>query len=191
MNSGKDEVRRRLRAARRDHVAALDDMTRALLFRRPPAPLLQKMPGDAAIGLYSAMPHEAPAAGYARFFAEQGRTLALPCFAHKGAAMEFAVHTDPFGESDLEVGPFGILQPAADAPVLEPEVLFVPILGFTARGERIGQGGGHYDRYLAARSGLLRIGLAWDVQLLEQLPVEEHDVRLDYVITPTRLYGPF
>lgn len=191
MSSGKVDLRRRLRATRREHVVALDDTTRALLFRRPPAPLLKLIPGKAVIGLYSAMPHEAPAAGYARFFAEEGRALALPRFTHRGAAMQFARHTDPLGESDLEVGPFGVLQPATEAARLTPDVLFIPLLGFTARGERIGQGGGHYDRYLANHSQAMKIGLAWDVQLVEHLPVEDHDMLLDYVITPTRLFGPF
>jgi 5-formyltetrahydrofolate cyclo-ligase len=70
-------------------------------------------------------------------------------------------------------------------------VLFVPLLGFTTSGHRIGQGGGHYDRYLAAHTHVTAIGLAWDTQLVDDLPVEEHDVRLNYVVTPTRLYGPF
>ena len=67
----------------------------------------------------------------------------------------------------------------------------MPLLGFTDRGERIGYGGGHYDRWLARNEPLAAIGLAWDCQLVEELPTEPHDRQLTAVITPTRLYGPF
>ena len=105
--------------------------------------------------------------------------------------MEFAEHTDPFGATDLESGPFGMMQPGSNATALMPDVLFVPLIGFTAEGDRLGQGGGHYDRYLSHHPGRVAIGLAWDVQLCEELSTEPHDQRLDAVITPTRMYGPF
>ncbi len=185
----KDQLRRTLRAARRAHVEALPDSIRGLLFRRPPAPLLARIGDEAVIGLYHASVYEAPAGGYARFFHEAGHSLALPCFAAADAPMAFARHGDPHGESDLEAGPFGILQPAAGAEPLVPDILFVPLVGFTAAGARLGQGGGHYDRWLAEHPPALAIGLAWDAQLCEALPAEPHDKPLDAVITPTRIYG--
>ena len=187
----KDELRKQLRTARRDQVKSLPDSMRGLVFHRPPAPLLEMVPDNAVIGLYRADPFEAPAASYARFFSERGHQLALPRFASRNAAMEFARFTDPFDESDLELGPFGMLQPLADAPVSDPDVLIVPLVGFTAEGERLGQGGGHYDRWLATRPDVTAIGLAWDCQLVETLPTEPHDRRLDALVTPTRMYGPF
>ncbi len=191
MAETKQALRKALRAERRRHVAALPDATRALLFRVPPAPLAALVPAGATIGLYRANPHEAPAASYARHFGELGHTLALPRFAHREAAIEFALHTDPFGESDLEVGPYGLMQPQADAMATTPDVLFVPLLGFTADGRRLGQGGGHYDRWLAAHPGVPAIGMAWDCQLVDDIPHEEHDRPLAAVVTPMRLYGPF
>ena len=187
--TSKSELRRSLRAARRAHVAAQPEAIRGLLFHRPPAPLAARIAPDAVIGLYHAGPWEAPAGGYARFFAEAGHDLALPRFAGRSAPMQFARHDDPFGESDLAVGPFGILQPEASAGELVPDVLFVPLVGFTAAGNRLGQGGGHYDRWLGEHPAALAIGLAWDVQLCETLPTEPHDVPLDAVVTPTRIYG--
>lgn len=187
----KSDLRQRLRAKRRRHVAMLAETTRALLFMRPPAALLGLVPAGATVGLYRANPHEAPANSYARYFLEQGHPLALPRFAHREAPMEFAAHSDPFGESDLEVGPYGLLQPLSQAEVLTPQVLFVPLLGFAAQGDRLGQGGGHYDRWLADHPETIAIGLAWDCQLVEELPREAHDVPLAAVVTPTRLYGPF
>ena len=74
---------------------------------------------------------------------------------------------------------------------MTPDVLFVPLVGFTPEGARLGQGGGHYDRWLEAHPTTLAIGLGWDVQAVDELPVEAHDRSLDAVITPTRMYGPF
>lgn len=185
----KSELRQTLRAARRAHVAALPDSIRGLLFHRPPAPLLARIGDEAVIGLYHAAAYEAPAGGYARFFHEAGHTIALPRFAARGAAMTFARHTDPHAESDLEVGPFGMLQPAAEAEPLVPDVLFVPLVGFTPGLDRLGQGGGHYDRWLAEHPPALAVGLAWDAQACEALPTEPHDKPLDAVVTPTRIYG--
>ena len=187
----KTSLRKKLRALRRDHVAALPASMRALVFHRPPAPLLDLVPEGATVGLYRANPHEAPASAYAKFFLERGHELALPRFAHRGADMEFARFADPYEEEDCEVGPFGILQPFADAPSMVPDVLFVPLLGFTAEGARLGQGGGHYDRWLAAHPQAVPIGLAWDSQLVDDLPTEPHDIPLAAVVTPTRIYGPF
>ena len=191
MTETKSDLRDRLRAERRRHVASLAKSTRALLFMRPPAALLRLVPEGATIGLYRANPHEAPAERYARFFLEQGHALALPRFAHRQAPMEFAAHSDPYGESDLEVGPYGLMQPLPEAAAVTPQVLFVPLLGFTAEGERLGQGGGHYDRWLAEHPETVAIGLAWDCQQVEELPCEAHDAPLAAVVTPTRLYGPF
>ncbi len=173
-------------------MAAQSASIRALLFHRPPGALLETISSDAVIGVYNATPYEAPANGYARFFQERGHTIALPRFVDPAAPMEFAEHTDPFGLSDLVPGPFDLHQPASAAPAAVPEVLFVPLIGFTPSGKRLGQGGGHYDRWLAKHPETRTIGLAWDVQLVEpdeELPTEAHDITLDCVVTPTRMYG--
>ena len=187
--TSKSELRRTLRAARKAHVEALPDSIRGLLFHRPPAPLLARIGDEAVIGLYHAGPFEAPAGGYARFFHEAGHTLALPRFATRAAPMAFARYSDPHADSDLEVGPYGMLQPGREAEALIPDVLFVPLIGFTPALERLGQGGGHYDRWLAEHRPALTVGLAWDAQACKALPTEPHDAPLDAVVTPTRLYG--
>ena len=187
----KTDLRARMRTLRREHVAALDPATRALILHRPPAPLLALVPEGATIGLYHATPHEAPASGYAKFFHERGHTLALPRFGQRGAAMEFAAFSDPWDEGDCEIGPFGLMQPDGDAAPVVPDVVFVPLLAFTDQGARLGQGGGHYDRWLAQYPRTTAIGLAWDVQRVDSLPVEPHDRSLSAIVTPTRLFGPF
>ncbi|RPF70493.1 5-formyltetrahydrofolate cyclo-ligase [Aurantiacibacter spongiae] len=187
----KAAIRQHLRTARDEHAAALPASVSALVFRQPPAPVREIVPRGASVGLYRALKGEAPAASYARFFLEEGHVIALPRIEDGDGEMSFRRHTDPFSETDLERGPFGVMQPAPDAEKIVPDVLFVPLLGFTERGERIGQGGGFYDRWLADHPRTTAIGLAWDVQRIEALPLEEHDVSLTAIVTPSRIYGPF
>ena len=184
----KHQLRSRLRAARRAHVEALPDSVRALILHRPPAPVAKQVPEGCVVGLYHAIPVEAPTLGYARWFYENGRRLALPWFADRTSPMIFRAWSDPFDLSDLEPGPWGALQPLAAAEEQVPDVAFVPLLGFTAAGHRLGQGGGHYDRWLGDHPATLPIGLAWDIQRCESLPVEPHDRTLAAVVTPTRIY---
>lgn len=187
----KSEIRSRLRKARREHAAALPPEVSALVFRRPPGPILELVPEGATIGLYRADPGEAPASGYAKFFHERGHTIALPWLVDLQTPMIFRVHTDPWGESDLAKGYFGLMQGGEDAPEVVPDVLIMPLVAFTARGDRLGQGGGFYDKWLGAHPATIRIGLAWDMQEVPELPVEPHDMPLTAVVTPTRVLGPF
>jgi 5-formyltetrahydrofolate cyclo-ligase len=186
---GKRALRQRLRAARRAHVSALQESTRALLFLRPPRALTDAIPSGATLGVYAEMSEEAPASGYARWFFEQGHPIALPWVAHRDADMTFRAWSNPFDPDALEVGPWGVLQPSAVAPEVEPRIAFVPLVGFTADGARLGMGKGHYDRWLAAHRQCRAIGLAWDCQEVPFLPTEPHDISLAAVITPTRMFG--
>ncbi len=184
----KARLRRQLREARREHVAALPDAVRALVFSRPPAPLFELVPKDATSGLYHANEAEAPTLGYAKWFHENGHDLALPWFADRRSAMQFKSWQNPYDEGELEIGPFGILQPKPLSEDLSPDVLLVPLVGFSAEGDRLGQGGGNYDRWLADHPNVIAIGLAWDCQRVDILPREAHDRKLAMIVTPTRIY---
>jgi 5-formyltetrahydrofolate cyclo-ligase len=184
----KQELRAAMRSARRAHVAALPQATRALLFLRPPRAVANLAPEGSTVGLYHATAHEAPTRGYAKWFFENGRHIALPRFDERGSAMRFHAWRDPFEDSDLEPGPYGHSQPAAEAEEVVPGLVFVPLLAFTAEGARLGQGGGHYDRWLADNPAAIPVGLAWDGQHAVALPTEPHDRMLRAVVTPTRLY---
>lgn len=185
----KKSMRARLRRLRREHVNALPASMSALLFLRPPGAVAAIAGEGAAVGLYHAVSAEAPTRSYAKWFAENGRRIALPWFAGVGAPMRFREWSDPYADEGLETGPYGALQPVGDAPELFPDVVFVPLVGFTAQGMRLGQGGGHYDRWLAANPDVMALGLAWDCQKVDMLPIEPHDMPLRAVVTPTRLYG--
>ena len=184
----KSQLRKEMRALRKQFVAELPDSVRGLIFSRPPAPVLSRIAPDATIGLYHASAGEAPSERYAQYFLEHGHKVALPRLLAENGAMRFAEHTDPLGGSDLEGGPHGLMQPGKDAADVVPDVIVMPLLAFDEDGGRLGQGGGYYDRWCAAHPDALRIGLAWDVQKIDHVPMEPHDMRLHMIVTPTRVY---
>ncbi len=74
--------------------------------------------------------------------------------------------------------------PEADVDPTWPDVVIVPGLAFTARGDRLGQGGGWYDRFLSdVRPDCASIGVCFAEQLVDVIPVELHDVTMDHVVT--------
>ncbi|HRZ87257.1 MAG TPA: 5-formyltetrahydrofolate cyclo-ligase [bacterium] len=90
--------------------------------------------------------------------------------------------------SELECGRFGVLQPrhgeVREVPPEQIELFIVPGVAFDAEGYRLGRGRGYYDRLLEA-AGAAKIALAYDFQVVERVPREAHDVRVDIVVTET------
>ena len=86
----------------------------------------------------------------------------------------------------LELTQFGIEQPAEDsiipAELNSAGIILVPCLVVDASGNRIGMGGGFYDRILTGLS-IRKIALAFDFQFIDDLPFEEHDIKVDIVVT--------
>lgn len=86
----------------------------------------------------------------------------------------------------LVPGPFGTFHPAESQPVLLPSVLIVPLAGFDRQGNRIGYGGGYYDRtlqLLREKGRVTAIGLAFAVQELPEIPADPFDQPLDVIVT--------
>jgi len=84
---------------------------------------------------------------------------------------------------------FGMLEPAADLPVVavaQVDVVLVPGVAFDRHGGRLGFGGGFYDRFLA-RCSALRMGVTYDLCLADRLPMGSYDLYMDWVCTPTQL----
>ncbi len=112
-----------------------------------------------------------------------GCRIALPVVVARNAPLVFRL-VDEHGP--LPPDAIGIPAPPAGAPAVHPELVIAPVLGFDARGGRLGQGGGFYDRTLAAlrREGPVRVvGLAFAGQELPEVPAGPFDQRLDGVLT--------
>lgn len=120
---------------------------------------------------------------------EGGRRLILPRM--EGEAMPL-VEVDDL--ADLGPGYRGLLEPRPGKGRVVRwkaiEVALVPGLAFDLQGNRLGRGGGHYDRTLARLPKALKIGLAFDFQVVERLPVEARDIPVDLVVTETRMIEP-
>lgn len=118
---------------------------------------------------------------------ERGVICALPVVTAPGAELEFR----RWGVLDnLEPGPLETSHPTADAPVVIPDVLLVPLLAFDEDGFRLGQGGGYYDKTLAAmrRKGSVKaVGVGFSVQKAAHVPRDDRDEPLDWVLTEESL----
>ena len=100
--------------------------------------------------------------------------------------MELVAH--PYEPDQLVPHRYGMLEPPPDAPVVDPsqlDVVLVPGVSFDGRGGRLGFGGGFYDRFLV-RTSAVRVGVAHDVCLGCDLPCDEHDQRMDWIVTPRK-----
>lgn len=70
---------------------------------------------------------------------------------------------------------------------LEVEMVFCPGIAFDLNRARIGHGEGFYDKFLSELKDVLKVGLAFEFQIVDELPVEKHDVRMDYIVTEKRI----
>lgn len=183
----KREMRRAMRAARLGHWQALPQSHRALIFGRPPRIVEPLIEDCDIVGLYHAVPGEVPTDRYAMHMLDLGKMIALPWTREHAGPMTFRIWTG--STETLEQGPWGP-QPHAAMPEVIPGALFMPLVAFDAALNRLGQGGGHYDGWCAAHPATRRIGLAWTVQQADQVPVDDHDMALDAVITEQQVLLP-
>ncbi len=145
------------------------------------------LPPGRIVAVYRAIGSELDVEALSWALIEAGRELCLPVVVERDAPMTFRRWSP--GEP-LELDEAGVPAPFPLAEVVEPNLILTPLLAFDARGGRLGQGGGYYDRTFAARPGVTRIGFAYSGQEVEHLPVEPHDIRLHGVLTETG-YRPF
>jgi 5-formyltetrahydrofolate cyclo-ligase len=177
----KDSLRRAALDARKSFVRTLDDGHKAILE--------QKL----AEHLTSLCAHASVVAGYAPMGSEISPMLAMEEARAVGRIVAFPAFLDPakpfrFHAGDpLEPGPFGIMQPKRRAPVVEPDLILVPLIAVDPRGTRLGRGKGHYDRALVRlrKTGAKLVGVGWSMQKIEtMIPHDPWDVPLDGFASP-------
>lgn len=112
------------------------------------------------------------------------KITAYPAYANEMMIYRLAQMSELVVSQDFGVN---ILGPLKSAPEVSPEIIIVPGLGFTKTGKRLGRGKGFYDRYLENHSAI-KIGIAFEAQLESDLPVDAHDVLMNFVVTDQQIY---
>ncbi len=115
------------------------------------------------------------------------KNVVVPKCNHKTKEMQFFKITS---FEQLEKGYFGIQEPkdflCEKININKIDLIVVPGVAFTCKGDRLGYGGGYYDRYLSHYAGNL-VALAYDLQIVEELPIEAHDHKMPLIVTETRI----
>ena len=116
--------------------------------------------------------------------------IALPSIIASNQPLEF--HSWDM-KTDLIDGPFYTKE--SSEQIIIPDVLLVPLLAFDESGNRLGYGGGYYDRTIASlkevNSDLIAIGIAFEGQKIAQVPVDDYDQKLDMIVTDQNIYKDF
>jgi 5-formyltetrahydrofolate cyclo-ligase len=150
--------------------------------------LANRLSAGAVLAIYAAKGSEVETTRIDVAARARGLVVAYPRVVEGSQKLRF--HAVTFDE--LAPSRFGLREPSADAPgvaIEEVAAFMVPGLAFDRSGWRIGWGRGHYDATLAAASpDALRVGLAYECQLIEQVPREPHDVALHIIITEVATY---
>lgn len=175
----KSALRAELRARRAAYVAAMGPDAAAAASRAAAQHLLPHIPAGATVSLYLAMHDEIDPDPLLHMLHARGHVIALPTLIDR-TTMRFLAWApgDP-----IEHGPMNLRQPTPNARECAPDLIVTPLTGFDSRGGRIGYGAGHYDRAFQRYPGAHRIGFAWAMQEVDQVPHDPWDVRLHAIAT--------
>jgi len=184
----KEELRRAALARRDEAALDVDTMLEAAEALRDNALTLPELAGDGPLAGYWPMRSEIDPRPILEVLADRGSALALPVCSPQGLVFRAWQPWQP-----LVPAGFGTLGPPETAAEVTPRVLFVPLAAFDRAGHRIGYGKGHYDGAIArlsAAGALTTIGLALACQEVASVPAENHDQRLDVVVTESEVIRP-
>ncbi|WP_394662530.1 5-formyltetrahydrofolate cyclo-ligase [uncultured Sphingomonas sp.] len=174
----KRALRARMRAIRDAHGPGLLPVARPFLDRLLPGQI---------VAAYRPLGAEADPALWVEAAIHAGATIALPHVVDRASPIRFLHWSDG---QDLSIGAFGLHQPDAQAPECTPDIILTPLVGFDRRGNRLGQGAGHYDRAFAAHRDAKRVGIAWGVQEVAELKPDDWDVPLHAIATESEWIVP-
>lgn len=188
----KHHLRQRFRAvngrSRTDANSASAAVCRSLLS----LPALSE--AQALCGYVATFAYEPDIGAILEHFQQTNRPVFIPRFDGKSGEYRMAEHRR---EDRLDCGRYGIGEPRADSPLADEQLVAaastvwcIPGMAFDRLGNRLGRGGGFYDRLLQNRRGT-RIGVTFSSRLVDTMPVEEHDIIMDAVVTEqqTWLFG--
>ena len=149
-------------------------------------PLIEEIENE-CIGTYISFRDELDTKKLNQYLLERELNLALPAIDFQTKEINFFMYHI---NTELIENKFSILEPKYKDKVIFPKIILIPLLGYSKSGFRLGYGGGYYDKYLSKNGigDVKKIGIAFSFQEVEEIPVEDHDERLDWILTEKHLY---
>ena len=182
----KQELRREfLRIRRAAAPAQKENWNRRIAERFVDWPIYQQC---RSVMFYVATAEEAATAELIEDALRRGKQVYAPLLGNKYGEMSAAV----IGSlQDLIVGKYGLKMPKPDSATLAAgesiDLVVVPGVAFDRTGNRLGMGAGYYDRFFSQTRHAVRLGLAWECQVVAEVPYEPHDIRMHYLLTDAGL----
>lgn len=174
----KDEIRKTIRQRKRQFSGEqLDKLSRCIMERLLAHPKIQTA---GTILIYHSLPDEVSTHNIIDTLLDKGKTIVLPAVISDGM-MELRLYTGP---QDLKEGAFHIKEPSGEryTDLENIDVAVIPGLAFDTHNNRLGRGKGYYDRFLPSLSHTYKIGVCFDFQKLENIPVDANDIPMDEVL---------
>ncbi|MDD5041212.1 MAG: 5-formyltetrahydrofolate cyclo-ligase [Candidatus Peribacteraceae bacterium] len=175
-----------LRAAILERIRHMNEQQRAAESRSIALRILEALPKDRAVCVYYPLSTEPDLLSLLAEILTRNQPLFLPAFDGQNLVMHRVLDL-----SQLQTGSFGIPEPSSDAEILDtktPVTVLIPGRAFGAAGGRLGRGNGGYDRWITAHrqenAQSRYFGVAFDCQMVNSVPMEEHDAPVDGVFTP-------
>jgi 5-formyltetrahydrofolate cyclo-ligase len=186
MDTDKDKIKSDLRAHIRARLEKISEAVRAVESIELRERLQAQIPSAHTILFFAPLPDELDVWPMLELSLATGTICALPFF--DAEKKSYGAKRLKNLAADIVPGKFGVREPAAgctEIPLNQFDLILVPGMAFDLAGNRLGRGQGFYDRILAEASGI-KCGLCHDFQLLEKIPNEPHDVKVNFIFTPSR-----
>jgi len=180
------EIKSLLRAHLRAALAKISPAVRAVESIDLCARLKAQMPSAHTILFFAPLPDELDVWPLLEESLAAGKVVALPYFDPEKNT--YSARRIKNAAADIVTGKFGVREPlsgCAEIPFADFDLVLVPGMAFDLAGNRLGRGLGFYDRMLESVSGI-KCGVGYDFQLMEKIPTEPHDARVNFILTPTR-----
>ncbi len=149
-------------------------------------PLLNNMNSD-YVGSYINYNSELSTNALNKYLIEKNFNICLPKIDYQTNEINFFKYSTG---TKLIKNKYNILEPEITNEIIFPKLVLVPLLAFNESGFRIGYGGGFYDKYFSFQEEkeIIKVGLGFSFQNVNEIPIEGHDQKLDWILTESYLY---
>lgn len=149
-------------------------------------PLLNNINSD-YVGSYVDYNFELSTNSLNKYLIEKNINICLPKINSQSKEINFFKFST---ETKLIKNKYNILEPEVTNEIIFPKLVLVPLLAFNESGFRLGYGGGFYDKYFSSQEekDIIKVGLGFSFQKANQIPIESHDQKLDWILTESYLY---